>query len=207
MCPFFSYESIDLICFHNVFNAYIWSNANLNICLHFLDNDRHSRNRRLNGTLYSEATLISQIISTITPFLHSRPTSVPILKPRVIGTPSHCRTISPQYSECYVYCCSLSVNQRTSFQNNDGVAYTSSLMNNRPQLFIHSVGKINILKMFLHVMWPSIQMYDFICLFNTYFQFGGLELILLFKTVLILFLVNPKSCVKLLDILRPMTFI
>lgn len=130
------------------------------IYIYFLDSDRYSRNRRLNGTLYSEAAFISQIISTITPFLQSRPTSVPILKPRVIGTPKHCRTISLQYSECYVYCCSLSINQRTSFESNEGVAYTSSLMKNRPQLFVHSVGKLKISK-FFYVTWGFILLQKF----------------------------------------------
>lgn len=113
-----------------------------NICVIFfiLENDRYYRNRRLNGTLYTDITLASQILSTLTPFFTSRPTAVPILKPRVIGTPSHCRTISIQYSDCYVYCCSVSVNQRALYDSNEDVAYTSYLMSNRPRL--QSVGKI-----------------------------------------------------------------
>ncbi|XP_042901013.2 myelin regulatory factor [Parasteatoda tepidariorum] len=67
---------------------------------------------------WSSSTTESLMKSTTRSYQSYFPTSVPILKPRMIGIPTQCQRLNQQ---CFVYCCSSSQRKAVAQENNEGI--------------------------------------------------------------------------------------
>ncbi|KAF8771004.1 Myelin regulatory factor like protein [Argiope bruennichi] len=89
-----------------------------------LDINRTVPNRRIDIGKYTTPYPGISSLMTSRYYQNRYPTFVPILKPRVIGTPNHCRFPQRQNIHCDVHCCSLTESlQASNLDNSDELSY------------------------------------------------------------------------------------
>ncbi|XP_054717587.1 myelin regulatory factor-like [Uloborus diversus] len=94
------------------------------------ESSRLMENKKMDSSItYTQSTkTMTQAMTAITPVsLNINRTSIPVFKPRIIGTPSKCRNVQPQSSECSIFCCFVPVSQRRAmFESSEDVAYSEA---------------------------------------------------------------------------------
>ncbi|GFU04838.1 myelin regulatory factor [Nephila pilipes] len=107
-----------------------------------LENSRTFPDRRVDFAKFTTPySTISSSIATSTSIYQSHfPTSVPILKPRIVGIPSHCRFAHTPYINCDIHCCSLPESRpRTAMDHNEEMLYPDPILNAKLESPLHAL--------------------------------------------------------------------
>ncbi|GFR22083.1 myelin regulatory factor [Trichonephila clavata] len=106
-----------------------------------LENSRTFPERRIDFAKYTTPYSMVSSSRTSTRIYQSHfPTSVPILKPRIVGKPSHCRFAHTEYINCDIHCCSLPESRsRTIIDKNEDVFYPDPIVNAKLESPLHAL--------------------------------------------------------------------